>query len=449
MSAAHAHATLGPAESRRLGDVGTTVSRMSFAAGVVALLISGLLGLLSGNWHQAAKSYLFAFIVILTISLGGLFFTVLHHIVRAGWSVVVRRIAEGFASNLRWIWILFIPIVVATFTTDLYHWMHVVHDGHVDELLLHKSPFFFGVTAAVEDEATHHWEQIAHVPWFWLIRAAAFFAIWAFIANFFVRNSIAQDATGDIAITRKLEKWAPLSMLFYAATQTFAAFDWVMSLEPHWFSTMFPVYFFATSCTGFFGILAVTTYLMNRGGKATHEISAEHYQDIGKLLFAFGIVFWAYIAYSQYMLIWYANLPETTGWFLARTVHGWAPVALLLLVGHFMAPFIILITKHTKRMRPILGAVGAWMVLMHVIDIYWLVMPTVPAEALMNATTHDEFIASVTNLDVGFRAHILDLALLIGMLGLLAAMTVRQLGKSSLIPEGDPRLNESLAFENA
>lgn len=438
MTSGHGHElNLGPAESRQLGELGPKAARLGIGVAAAGLVVAALVAIFTGQWHQFARAYLFGFLVILTISLGGLFFTILQHIVKAGWSVVVRRIAEGLASNLRWIWVLFIPIVIATFTTDLYHWMHPVHDGHVDGLLVHKAPYFFWPL---------HYEL--HVPAFWLVRAVLFFGVWAFLANFFITNSAAQDATGDAELTRKMEWYAPLGMLFYAATQTFAAFDWVMSLEPHWFSTMFPVYFFAASCVGAFSCIILTVYLLQRNGRLVREITVEHYQDLGKLLFAFAVVFWAYIAYSQYMLIWYANLPETTGWFLARTIHGWGGVALLLLAGHFMIPFVILITKHTKRMKPVLAGAAAWMLFMHVVDVYWLSMPIVPHQALLEVTNRDELVAQTNNEMLGFNWQLLDLLCVAGMLGLLVAGTARRLGSASLIPEQDPRLGESLVFEN-
>jgi hypothetical protein len=236
----------------------------------------------------------------------------------------------------------------------LYHWLHPVHDGKVDEVLVHKAPYFFW-------PLTYE----SHVPVFWYARAVIFFAIWAFLAQWFFRKSVAQDATGDPRLTRQMEKFAPPAFILFGVSLAFGGMDWVMSLEAHWFSTMFPVYVFAASCCGYFALQILLMNFVQRNGRLTTEITAEHYQDAGKLLFAFGIVFWAYIGFSQYMLIWYANIPEETTWYMARQMGGWGWVSVLLILGHFLGPFLLLISRHPKR-RPVFLSVGAaWMLLMH------------------------------------------------------------------------------------
>jgi hypothetical protein len=187
-----------------------------------------------------------------------------------------------------------------------------------------------------------------------------------------------------------MQRFAPIGLILYALTQTFAAFDWMMSLEPHWFSTMYPVYFFAASCCGFFAFTILLVFFLQRNGRITSEVTVEHYQDAGKLLFAFGIVFWAYIAFSQYMLIWYANIPEETGWYLTRQMGGWLMVSVLLLLGHFAFPFLAIISRHPKRMKPVIAIAAGWMLFMHFIDLYWLVKPHVPAEEFAKATSYGQ-----------------------------------------------------------
>lgn len=431
-----ASANVSKSSQRTLGDTGPRTVRLAGIIGGLGLLLSALLGFFAGvDADHVWKSYLFGFLFILSISLGGLFFTILQHITRAGWSVTIRRIAEGLASNLLWIWVLFIPIVVANLAgwTHMYHWLH----PGGDEVLLHKAPYFFWPLG-----------HESHVPAFWLLRAIAFFAIWAMLARFFVNNSIAQDSSGDVKLTSQMQWYAPISMLLYALTQSFAAFDWVMSLEPHWFSTIFPVYFFAASACGFFATAILIAFLLQRSGRVEKEITLEHYQDLGKMLFAFGVVFWAYIGFSQFMLQWYANLPETTGWFIARSIGGWGMVTALLVFGHFVLPFLALISKHPKRAKFILAALAGWMVLMHAVDLYWLTMPVIPMDILHDAPTMDVLRAQVNSADVNFAPHLIDLTFVLGMAGLLAAGTARRLSQCSLIPEHDPRLHEALAFEN-
>jgi hypothetical protein len=418
----------GSNENRWLGGLAT---RIAWPAGFGGLVLLGAAALITWRgdvaWDRFLRAYLVAFCFVLSLSLGGLFFTMLQHLTRAGWSVVVRRVAEGLAGNLRWIWILFIPIVIGLYTTDLYHWTHVGDDL----LLKHKAPFLNTT--------------------FWLIRAAFYFAVWAGLAHFFIRNSVAQDASGDPRLTLRMQKVAAPGMILYAFTQTFAIIDWVMALEPHWYSTMFGVYFFSASCCGFAATLIIGCFALQRSGRVTDSITTEHYQDLGKFLFAFGIVFWAYIAYSQYMLIWYANIPEETGWFAARQLGGWGTLSLLLIAGHFVGPFMILISRHPKRWRGFLAAAAVWMLIVHFIDIYWLAMPAIPADLIASVSTYPQLVAEFeASYAEAYDLHwsVLDLLCVLGMAGVCAAGTAVRLGRAALIPEGDPRLQESLAFEN-
>jgi hypothetical protein len=426
-SAAQADRTASLPENR-LGPIAPAVAMPAAIVGVALAAISMLLplfGVFGIEWSAFLRSYLFAFEFVLSICLGALFFVMLQHCVKAGWSVSVRRLAEGLAGNLQWIWILFIPIALGMLTGNLYDWQH---------------------TGEAADAAAKY--QYYLTPKLWLLRAAIFLASWALIARFFVRTSIAQDATGEVSLTRRMEKFAPLCMLIYGVTQSYAAMDWVMSLESAWFSTMFPVYFFAASCCGFFATLILLGVNLQRMGRLTHSITTEHYQDLGKLLFAFGIVFWAYIAYSQYMLIWYANIPEEVPFYLVRQEEGWLAFSLLLLFGHFVAPFLAIISRHPKRRPAMLAIAALWMLFMAAIDIYWLVMPDVPDDLVHSARTYAEFQEKATPEMVNSGLSILDFTCLLGLGALALAGTFRQLGKASLLPEHDPRLHEALAFEN-
>ena len=196
------------------------------------------------------------------------------------------------------------------------------------------------------------------------IRAALYFGIWSFIALLYYRGSRGQDATGDPRVSARLRRLAGPAIIVLALTQTFASFDWIMSLTPHWYSTMFGVYFFAGSFVGFIALLSVVVVAMRQAGLLNTIISAEHLHDIGKFLFAF-TAFWAYIAFSQFFLMWYANLPEETIWFKARMEGSWMQVSLFLMAGHFVAPFFYLMGRTVKRKGATLAAGGAWLLAMH------------------------------------------------------------------------------------
>ena len=421
-------------EDRYLGNLGPKLYMRLGGLGLGLIIVSIVLGFLVKDWDRFWRAYVIAYCFVLSICLGGLFFTMLQHLTRAGWSVVLRRISEGLASNLKWIWIGFIPIVVLVWSGDLYHWAGgAEHLPQAEaDLLRGKEPYL--------------------TPWFWTARAALYFVIWFALARFFVGTSIAQDTSGDPKLTSRMQSVAAPGMILYAFTQSFAAIDWLMTLEFTWFSTMFGVYFFAASCCGFAATMILLLYFLQRAGRITESVSLEHYQDMGKFLFAFGIVFWSYIAYSQYMLIWYANIPEETTWFLIRQLGSWKGLSILLILGHFLLPFLFLLSRHPKRFKGALAAAAAWMVVIHFIDIYWLGMPSVPVELIQSV--QGDYAALVTEFQTAEYAaydlnwQLFDVTLVLGLAAMMVAGTAFGLRERSLIPEQDPRLAESLAFEN-
>jgi hypothetical protein len=216
-------------------------------------------------------------------------------------------------------------------------------------------------------------------------------------------------------------------MVLYAITVTFAAFDLLMSLDPHWYSTIYGVYFFSGGMVGFFGFLAVTLFVLQRRGKLREEVTEEHWHDIGKQLFGWN-VFWAYIAFSQYMLIWYANIPEETAWFETRQHGSWATVSLILVFGHFLLPFLFMLPRIMKRKPVIVMTFAVWLLIMHGVDTYYLVAPEHGIEEV--------------------HLGVLDVLGFAGHLALFVAGFTYILSGRTLFPEKDPRLAESLAFEN-
>ncbi len=351
------------------------------------------------------ETYLVSFAFFLSISLGGLFFVLLEHCTRAGWSVVARRVAEAVAANVWVMAVLAIPIVLGM--DHLYHWTDAAAVAH-DPLLEGKVAFLN--------------------PTFWLIRLVIYFVIWGAMASFLYRTSLAQDASGDPGLTLRMERVSAPGMVLFALSLNFAAFDLLMSLDPHWFSTIFGVYYFAASVVAFFAVMPKILYFLQMRGILKNAVTVEHYHDFGKLLFAF-VVFWAYIAFSQYMLIWYANVPEETEWFLKRQTGEWTTVSMLLIFGHFVLPFLLLVSRFIKRRPPLLVVTGGFVAAMCWVDMYWLVIP--------------EFSPGVA------RFGWLDILCFLGMNGVWSAALVWRLGRHSAIAEKDPRLEESLAFESA
>ena len=382
-----------------------------FGVPVGILGIGGAIALGQEN-YQFYFSYLTAFMYFLSIALGALFFVLIQFATRAGWSVVVRRLAEHVMGTLPIFLVLFVPIIFGMHS--LYHWTHA-------EL--------FDPTSEHFDAIVNGKKGYLNEPFF-LIRAGFYFVTWILLARYFMKKSFEQDRTGDHQITVTLQKWSALGLALYALSQTFAAFDWMMSLDPHWYSTMYGVYYFAGGFVGIFATLAILTVHLSKGEGVLSKIAnQEHFHDLGKLLFGF-TVFWAYIAFSQYFLIWYANIPEETLFFKYRFSNGWEPVTILLMVGHFGIPFFLLMSRHMKRHPKVLTGAAIWMLFIHYVDIYQLVMPNNLA------------------VDRVFAPSIVDLLCFVGVGGFFLAMLGRNLVSAPAVPLKDPRLPESLAFEN-
>ena len=393
-------------ENRQLGTAARPA--LLICAVLAALGIGGslvLAGMLEHGADHLLETYLVSFAFFLSISLGGLFFVLLQHCTRAGWSVVVRRVAEAVAANVWLMAVLAIPVVLGM--DHLYHWTDTAAAAH-DPLLAGKLAFLN--------------------PTFFVIRLVVYFILWGLMASFLHRTSVAQDASGDPALTLRMERLSAPGMVLFALSLNFAAFDLLMSLDPHWFSTIFGVYYFAASVVAFLAVMPKILFGLQLQGILPNAVTVEHYHDFGKLLFGF-VVFWAYIAFSQYMLIWYGNIPEETAWFLKRQTGDWTVVSLLLIFGHFVLPFLLLVSRVIKRRPALLAATGAYVAVMCWIGIYWLVIP--------------EFSPAVA------RFGLLDVLCFLGMSGLFSAAVILRLGRHSVIAEKDPRLEESLAFENA
>ncbi|NBV41703.1 hypothetical protein EBR96_02905 [bacterium] len=388
-------------EAPRLsGFLAGTLPRISVTLGIIGLAVTALLW--RAHPHQVAFSYLTAFLFFMSVTLGSLFFVIIHHLARAGWNVVVRRIAEVLSNNVILMALLFIPVLFGMH--ELYHWTHAESVLH-DHLLQVKSPYL-------------------NIPFF-LIRAAVFFGAWIFLARRFFKKSVEQDQTGDPKITLGLQGLAAAAILIFGITQTFAAVDWAMSITPHWYSTMFGVYFFAGSVLSAMAIISLVALLLRRFGFMADIIRKDHYHDLAK--FAYGInIFWAYVSFSQYFLIWYANIPEESVWFVQHFKGNWNTVAILLAVGHFFLPFVVFMSQHARRNLTVHAIVMAWFVVMHIVDVYWLIMPNVSPD--------------------GLHVSLSDITAFVGIGGLYIGLFFLRLRKVPLFPQKDPRLSESLHY---
>lgn len=380
---------------RRLPLVGAIV-------GVVGIAASALLGRGEPAFYF---SWLVAVLFWLTFAIGSLFFVLVHHATKAGWGIVVRRLAENVAATIPLLFVLFaLPVFFGM--RDLYHWADpeaVAHDHILQGKQAYLNPGFF-----------------------WL-RAILYFALWSGLALWFRGTSRRQDATGDQELSRRMIRASYPALIVFALSVTFAAFDWIMSLDPHWYSTIFGVVFFAGCVICAFAGLTVLALALTRSGYLRHSITVEHFHDLGKLLFTF-MIFWSYTSFSQFFLIWYGNIPEETVWFLERLQGGWKPLTIALALGHFGLPFLFLVQRTVKRSRTLLLLGASWMLLVHLLDLHWQVMPALHGGG------------------PGFL--MAELAALVGVGGVMLAALGWLLVGAPLVPVRDPRLLESLAFEN-
>ncbi|RME15197.1 MAG: molybdopterin oxidoreductase [Bdellovibrio sp.] len=353
------------------------------------------------NPERGWVAFLVPFFFFTSIALGGLFFTAIQHVTKAGWSVNVRRFCEAQTSFLPFAFLA--ALLILFFGGNyLYEWFHP-HEVARDHLLAHKAPYLNKT--------------------FFAIRLVLFFGVWWIFQKVIVGWSLAQDESGDESITQKLVGVSVGFVLFFALSYSFFSVDSLMSLEPHWFSTIFGVYCFAGLFQSTIATMILTIYFLKKKHLLSGFVNENHYHDLGKFLFAF-TVFWAYIAFSQFMLIWYANLPEETFWYIPRVQGGWTAVSLSLLFFKFIVPFLALLPRWAKRTPTYLAAVSIWILVMQYVDIYWMAYPAFFREAPV------------------FSFY--ELFIFLGFFGLFLFSISRFLSRNNLVPIKDPRIEESL-----
>ena len=251
--------------------------------------------------------------------------------------------------------------------------------------------------------------------------------MWNWIASHFFNKSVSQDQTGDEANTFDLQRRSTYSLIIFAFTVSFASIDYIMSLTPHWYSTIFGVYIFAGAVLVAYCFTSLVFMFLRSKNLLNEIVNLEHFHDLGKLIYGFNI-FWSYIAFSQFFLIWYANIPEEVLFFADHFAGSWNIIAIILSVGHFGIPFIFFMSRHVKRNLALHCFFAIWLVIMHFLDLYWIIMPNLYKE--------------------GFVITLFDVAPFIAIGSIFFAFFFKRLKKHSLIPIKDPRLSEALNFEN-
>jgi hypothetical protein len=365
-------------------------------AGTVGLVLTALGAIASPR--VASLSYLIAFAYWAFIALGSLALLMANHAAGARWNVTVRRLNESIAATMPVFVLLFIPILLGA--KQIFIWIDPPASLGKEglKLLAHKHAYLN--------------------PGAFTLRAVVYFAIWIAIAGLLRRWSLLQDESGAAEFTRKSRKLSSAGLPIFALTITFAAFDWLMSLNPLWSSTIFGLYIFAG---GFVASIALLCIVASRMSFVTES----QLHNLGKLLLAF-VAFWAYMAFAQYMLIWVGNLPEEVPWILLRREGPWRWVGVFLIVGHFVFPFLVLLSRDIKRKRGALALIALWVMFVHYVDLYWIVMPT-----------------SGTG---GLAPHWTQLTSFVGVGGIALAFGIWRLRGVRPIPVRDPYLEDSLRY---
>ncbi|MDX1956973.1 MAG: hypothetical protein SFU98_00275 [Leptospiraceae bacterium] len=359
-----------------------------------------------GAHHMNAgwSALLIGTFLTLGISVAGIFFTAISHITGSHWSITIRRLAESFGKFLPYGLIL-VALIVGLGIHDLYEWSHTdLPEIKDDHLLQHKSG----------------WLNVPFFP----IRLIVIILIWIGFAYKFYKNSVSQDDTKSIELTQSSSKFSAAFILVFALTFSIVAYDLLMSLTPHWFSTMWAVYIFAGIYQSTFAILAIFIFHLKKNNYFGDAVNENHIHDVGKFMMSF-CVFWAYVGFSQFMLIWYANIPEETFWYEQRMTGGWGPITIALPFIKFIIPFLLLVNRPNKRNIDFLTKVSYWILFTEFVELFWIVFPS----------NYENF---------NFLSFLLSLGVTIGVLGLFGFIVLKSLEKVKLIPVGDPRLDECL-----
>lgn len=381
---------------KNVGNLGIIL----FIIGAVASIIGFILNPVRGSY-----SYLVSFLFLLSVAVGSLLLVSIEYASGATWSTPFRRISEFFSSTIPFLIILVIPLFFNLHS--LFSWAHtsVISGNKVlqEKAAYLNSPFFD-------------------------IRVWVILFIWLFFQIYIIKNSRKQDLSGDKKLTRKNITLSVIFIPVFGITVTIQSIDWIMSLESRWFSTVFGVYVFSGIMCMALATSIFAAILLKENGYLPEKIKDAHFYSLGTLLFGF-ICFWAYIGFVEYMLQWYGNLPDETFWFMQRWHGIWKIMSFIIVIGHFIIPFFALLSYKSKTNLKRLKYIVLWIMAMHFIDIYWMIMP------------------SMKNNGLTYSFSWMDISFLVAVVGLIIYMFYRMVQRHNLIPIKDPKLESGLNFK--
>jgi len=428
-----------PDEKIKAGKLGAKLSKAGLGIGLAFMLLSIVLGAMSSadenaghssQWARFFHAYVVGWAFIFSICIGMQWLVLLHHLTRSRWSTVVRRIAEAMAGAFPVVFIAGLGFIIPLLAgyKDLYYWATPeAKDATLNPTIAFKTGWLD--------------------PTFFAIRYVIYGAIFSGMAAWFMKKSREQDDSGDPQLSEKMRVASGPAMIVFSLATCMAAFDILMSMAPKWYSTIYGVSFWGSSCVAAFAALGLIVLGIQRSGRLVHSVTAEHYHDIGKWMFAFTF-FWAYTAFSQFMLQWYGNMPEETNWYKYRLFGEWQWVSIAILVGYWMFPFVFLMSRWTKRIVPSLVFFAVWQLVFHWLDLYWNVMPSYDWHNAFHGDMKinlGPYMGSTALHHVGFSP--VDITVWLSMCGMLLFGIGRNL-TGNLIPTKDPTLTLSLKHEN-
>lgn len=375
------------------------IQRLGLIVGVIGAVLCAVGFFVSPEYFF--RSWLVGWVYWMGVTLGCFAIMMLHHLSRGAWGLVVRRVMEAASRTLPWLLLLALPILLGM--ESLYIWARPEVVA-ADELLQAKKPYL-------------------NVP-FYLLRLAIYFAIWGGFAFVLNRMSLRQDTSDDPGLTRRMQLIAAFGLAAYCLAVTFASVDWLMSLDPHWFSTIYGVYLMGSQGLAALAFIITFALFLSRREPMAGVIQPRHFHDWGKLFLAF-VMLWAYFSFSQFLIIWSGNLPEEIEWYLHRLHGGWGLVALLLVLFHFALPFVLLLSRDLKRSGRLLAGVALLMLVMRWVDLLWQVEPSFEEHHFVH--------------------YWLYLAAPAAIGGIWLFLFVRELKKRPILPVNDPYLPEAIA----
>jgi hypothetical protein len=375
------------------------MKQFGMIAGVLGVVLAAV-GFFINGLDRFFQAYLVAYTFWMGVVLGSLALLMVQHLSGGVWGLVLRRPFEAAVRTLPFMAVLFLPIVFGMHS--IYEWSHE------------------GITAT--DPIIAEKALYLNTPFF-LARQVFYFVVWGALGFLLTRWSAEHDRTGDPRLLKKMEMLSGGGLVVYGLTVTFAMVDWTMSVNPHWFSTIWGMLYVGGQGLSAFAFGICVLVMLANQAPLNRVLTTHHFHDLGKLMFAF-LMLWAYLSFSQFLIIWSANIPEEIPHYLNRWENTWKFLSIFIVVGHFMVPYALLLSRDLKRNYGKLRIIATWLLFARLAEYYWHVMPELHRD--------------------GFTVTLLDVALPFALGGIFISLFVSQLGGRSLLPVNDPQLEKAL-----